>query len=94
MRSHIYNGDESDDRVEVLEAIAEWMDAWAENERAFNRNLILLVDFNIDRQWDDCYNAFVSTGLRIPAELEDQTRTIYDRPVDGEYVRLMSIECS
>ena len=94
MRSHIYNGDESDDRVEVLEAIAEWMDAWAENERAFNRNLILLVDFNIDCQWDDCYNAFVSTGLRIPAELEDQTRTIYDRPVDGEYVRSMSIECS
>jgi endonuclease/exonuclease/phosphatase family metal-dependent hydrolase len=46
----------------------------------FNQNLIVLGDFNIDRKDDPLYQAFVSTGLHPPTELEGLPRTIFDDP--------------
>jgi hypothetical protein len=44
----------------------------------WNRNLLVLGDFNLDRTDDPHFDAFLSTGLWPPAELNDAPRTIFD----------------
>ena len=44
----------------------------------WNDNLLVLGDFNLDRLDDPLYQAFVSTGLWPPAELNHVPRTIFD----------------
>jgi hypothetical protein len=66
------------DRIGELTAFANWMRGWAERPEDWNRNLLVLGDFNLDRSGDSLFNAFVSAGLWPPAELNDQPRTIFD----------------
>jgi hypothetical protein len=44
----------------------------------WNTNLLVLGDFNLDRLGDPLYEAFVSTGLWPPTELNSVPRTIFD----------------
>ncbi len=41
-------------------------------------------DFNIDRKGDALLDAFISTGLDIPADLQDVPRTIFSDPEKPE----------
>jgi hypothetical protein len=59
-----------------LQAIAQWLADRADDPDAFNRNLITLGDFNIDRRGDPLWEAFASTGLGAPKELDDVPRNI------------------
>jgi len=70
------------ERVPELKAIADWLAEWAKeiNEYNFNHNLIALGDFNIDRDNDELYNAFISTGLDVPEDLRGLPRTIFKTP--------------
>jgi len=70
------------ERVPELKAIADWLAEWAKeiNEYNFNHNLIALGDFNIDRDKDELYNAFISTGLDVPEDLRGLPRTIFKTP--------------
>jgi hypothetical protein len=63
-------------RAQELEKIAQWLDARANEPDEFNRNMIGLGDFNIDRLGDDYWYAFASTGLGAPKELQDVPRNI------------------
>lgn len=74
---HVTFGDQSEDRVPELNAIARWMADWAKQENEWSHNLIALGDFNIDRQGDPLWQAFTSTGLRSPDALNDVPRTIF-----------------
>lgn len=65
---HVLWGDRPDERTPGVRAIAEWLDEWARDVNAWNHNLIALDDFNIDRRGDERYDAFVSTGLSVPAD--------------------------
>ena len=65
-------------RLPEITAFAEWMEAWAKRKSDWNTNLIVLGDFNLDRIGNPLYEAFVSTGLYPPAELNDIPRTIFD----------------
>jgi len=67
------------ERIPELKAIAEWLAEWAReiNELNDNHNLITLGDFNIDREGDELYNAFISTGLDVPKDLLGLPRTIF-----------------
>jgi hypothetical protein len=47
---------------------------------SWDHNLITLGDFNIDRKGDALHDAFISTGLEIPADLQDVPRTIFSDP--------------
>src|SRR5215208_7064696 len=67
----------SQERIDELRAIAEWLSAWAEQEDEWNHNLIALGDFNIDRRGDPLYDAFTSTGLTPAPGLSDVPRTIF-----------------
>ena len=82
---HVLFGSKSADRLHELEAIAQWLAAEARDINAYDQNLIALGDFNIDRVGDPNYEAFVSTGLRIPAELEGLPRTIFGGNDAGRY---------
>ena len=65
-------------REDELEAIADWMTEWAKDTNAWDHNLILLGDFNIDRDQSELYQKFTEKGLRIPTYLRDLPRTIFD----------------
>lgn len=76
---HVYYGEtrqQREERAQELKGIAEWLAARAREPDDFNRNLIALGDFNIDRYGDPLWEAFASTGLGAPKELEDVPRNI------------------
>jgi hypothetical protein len=73
---HIKWGEASAERTPEIEAFAEWLADHADDPDEFNRNLIALGDFNIDRFGDPNWQAFVSRGLAPPEELLDAPRTV------------------
>lgn len=73
---HVIYGDKPQDRLDEMFAIADWASSMAQDLNTYHQNLIVLGDFNIDRAGDPNYEAFVSTGLRIPDELADFPRTL------------------
>jgi endonuclease/exonuclease/phosphatase family metal-dependent hydrolase len=77
---HVIFGHKAEDRVTELNWIAQWLANWAEQEDEWGHNLIALGDFNIDRKGDPNYEAFTSSGLRIPEKLGGLPRTIFDEP--------------
>lgn len=76
---HVIYGKKASDRVEELRGIAQWLKSWAMDMNSFDQSLIVLGDFNIDRRGDPRYQAFVSTGLKVPEDLEQVRRTVYDK---------------
>ncbi|WP_216698934.1 hypothetical protein [Arthrobacter sp. Br18] len=75
---HVLWGNNTADRLPEITAFAQWMRDWAKRPDDWNENLLVLGDFNLDRIGDPLYEAFVSTGLWPPAELQDVPRTIFD----------------
>lgn len=75
---HLLYGDSVNDRLPELRGIAQWMKDWATDVNAFDHNLILLGDFNIDNKGDARYEAFTSTGLSVPVELDPYNRSIFN----------------
>ena len=82
---HVIYGDKPAERIGELRAIARWMAEWAKEVNSWNHNLIALGDFNIDRNGDANYEAFVSSGLRTPPELHDVPRTIFSDSDKGKH---------
>ena len=56
----------------------------ARDINSWDHNLIALGDFNIDRRGDALHDAFVSTGLEIPQDLQEAPRTIFSDPQKPE----------
>jgi endonuclease/exonuclease/phosphatase family metal-dependent hydrolase len=77
---HVLYGESEGERVPELTAIAEWLAGWAKDVNGWDHNLIALGDFNIDRRGDALHDAFVSTGLDIPEDLQGVPRTIFADP--------------
>jgi hypothetical protein len=76
---HVIYGEDAGERTGELGAIAQWLADWAKRtSEDYHQNLIVLGDFNIDLEGDPNYEALTSTGLRPPAELRSQPRTIFD----------------
>jgi len=74
---HIDYGEESVERIPELKGIARWMADWAKRSSEWEHNLIALGDFNIDRQGDKLWEAFTSSGLTVPSDLQKVRRTIF-----------------
>ncbi|WP_104132522.1 endonuclease/exonuclease/phosphatase family protein [Cryobacterium sp. M91] len=75
---HVIWGADPTARLPEITAFAEWMRAWADRTDRWNQNLFVLGDFNLDRIGDPLFEAFVSTGLWPPTELNDIPRTVFD----------------
>lgn len=82
---HVIYGKDADERQPELTGIAEWLADWAKREKSWGHNLIALGDFNIDRVGDPLYQAFTSTGLRTPDELNEVPRTIFRKASEGKH---------
>ncbi|MBN1694740.1 endonuclease/exonuclease/phosphatase family protein [candidate division WOR-3 bacterium] len=82
---HVLYGKKADDRVPELKSIAEWLAEWAKDANAWDQNLIALGDFNIDRHGDKLYDAFVSTGLYVPDDMNEIPRTIFGSPKENKF---------
>ena len=82
----------SQERIDELRAIAEWLSGWAEQEEEWNHNLIALGDFNIDRRGDPLYDAFTSTGLTPAPGLSDVPRTIFQSGKEKFYDQIAWFE--
>lgn len=67
-------------RVPELKGIATWLSDWAGEINEWGHNLIALGDMNIDRRGSPLYEAFTSTGLTAPMDLNDVPRTIFAEP--------------
>lgn len=77
---HVLYGDRSEDRINELKGIAQWLSSWAKDINAYHQNLIVLGDFNIESRGDLLNQTFISEGLYIPEELqsEEVTRSIFN----------------
>ena len=81
---HVLYGEDEEERLPEIRAIAEWLAHWARDINSWDHNFIVLGDFNIDRRGDPLHDAFVSTGLDIPDDLQDAPRTIFSDPQKPE----------
>ena len=75
---HIIYGKKSKDRVSEIHGIARWLNDWAGDINAYDQNLIVLGDFNIDARGDLLDKTFLSEGLYVPDELQSLSRSIFD----------------
>lgn len=82
---HVLWGDSATDRLPEIEAFADWMSDWARRPREWNENLMVLGDFNLDRLGDPLFEAFTSTGLWPPAELNHVPRTVFGNDNDKHF---------
>lgn len=74
---HVLYGKNSADRIAELRLIAEWIYDWAKQLNRWGHSLITLGDFNIDREGDEAYQAFVSKNLFIPPGIRALPKTIF-----------------
>lgn len=77
---HVIYGKRAKQRLPELQAIADWLCEWAQDVNAYDQNLIALGDFNIDRSGDKLYQAFVSSGLSVPSDMNRAKRTVFSDP--------------
>ena len=78
---HIKYGKKSKDRIKELKGIAKWFAGWASNINIYHQNLIALGDFNIDKRGDLLSQTFLSEGLYVPDDLQNDkvTRSIFKK---------------
>ena len=73
---HVVYGTRASQRTGELGRIADWLADWAARTEEYGQNLVCLGDFNIDRQRDANYQAFVRRGLTPAPELNAVPRTL------------------
>jgi endonuclease/exonuclease/phosphatase family metal-dependent hydrolase len=83
---HILWGDRPSDRTPELRGAAKWLAQQADEPDEFNRNMIALGDFNIDRLDDPNWHAFVvEYGLSPPDKLLGVPRTVGETPTSHTF---------
>jgi endonuclease/exonuclease/phosphatase family metal-dependent hydrolase len=82
---HVRYGSRAKDRVGELGAFGRWLAKRASSGDDFDRNMIALGDFNIDKEHDANFEAFTAQRLTPPEKLRLQPRTIFDEPGKGHY---------
>lgn len=82
---HILSGNSPADRTPELRGAAKWLAEQADDPDEFNRNLIALGDFNIDKKDDALWKAFTEQGLTPPPEFDGKMRTLPTKDGKGNY---------
>jgi hypothetical protein len=57
--------------------IAQWMPDWSRRTNRFHQDPLVSGDFNIDREGDELWDAFTSTNLHVPQDLNNVKRSIF-----------------
>jgi endonuclease/exonuclease/phosphatase family metal-dependent hydrolase len=82
---HVIWGSNATERLPEIRQIARWLADWAAGGDEFGENLMTLGDFNIDRQADPLYQAFIATGLTPAPEHVGLPRTLFDDPIKKHF---------
>jgi len=82
---HVIWGSNAAERLPEIREIARWLADWGNGGDEFGENLMTLGDFNIDRQGDPLYQAFVATGLTPAPEHVGLPRTLFDDPIKKHF---------
>jgi endonuclease/exonuclease/phosphatase family metal-dependent hydrolase len=69
LTAHIRWGDKKKDRIAPLKLLAEWVDKRRRDKHVFDKDFIVLGDFNIPKVDDELFKAITSKGLKIPKGL-------------------------
>ena len=77
---HILYGSSPSSRIDELKGIAKWLSSWANSINAYHQDFIVLGDFNIDERGDLLDQTFLSEGLYVPPQLQNEgvTRSIFN----------------
>ena len=77
---HILYGKSPKSRVQELKGIAKWLSSWSNSMNVYHHDLIALGDFNIEERGDLLDRTFLSEGLYVPPELQNEnvTRSIFN----------------
>ena len=67
--AHIRWGSGPEARVEPLRVLAEWLATRRKEKYVFDKDILLVGDFNIPSREDPTFKAITSTGLRVPGGL-------------------------
>ena len=67
--AHIRWGSGAEARVEPLKMLAEWLDKRRKEKYVYDKDLILMGDFNIPDRQDPTFKAITSSGMMVPAGL-------------------------
>jgi endonuclease/exonuclease/phosphatase family metal-dependent hydrolase len=67
---HIRWGSGEAERVAPLKVLADWIDKRRKSESGFDKDIILLGDFNIPGTSSPTFKAITSKGLRVPTALQ------------------------
>ena len=73
---HIVWGKGAKQRTPEITAIADWLKDWSTRADTVGFDLLVLGDFNIDREGDANFDALTATGLTTPPELNAVARTV------------------
>ncbi len=75
LTAHIRWGDKKEDRIAPLKLLAEWVDKRRKEKNAFDKDIIVLGDFNIPKVDDKLFKAITCKGLKIPKGLRGKHGT-------------------
>jgi len=81
---HIVYGPNQSERVPEIRTLARWLDQWAKKSSIWDKNLIVLGQFNLDAEGGPLYQAFTSTGLTIPEDLR-RTPSLFTSNSDAPF---------
>ena len=70
LATHMRWGRTLKERATALKHLAEWIDDRRSSKSVFDKDIILVGDFNIPKVGDELYQAITSKGLQMPAALE------------------------
>ena len=76
---HIIYGDDPKKREKEIHGVARWLSDWASDINAYDQNLIVLGDFNIEARGDILDKTFLSEGLYVPDDLQKVSRSIFNK---------------
>lgn len=73
LTTHIRWGENEEERIVELKALAEWVDAKANEKSGEDKDILVMGDFNIPSEKSPLYKAVSAKGLKIPDKLLQST---------------------
>jgi len=70
LTAHIRWGSAEQDRIRPLKLLADWVDDRHKSENVFDKDIIVMGDFNIPSIGSEAFKAITGKGLRMPKSLK------------------------
>ena len=71
LTAHIRWGDGEEDRITPLKLLADWVDERHKSDSVFDKDIIVMGDFNIPTLGSKAFKAITGKGLQMPESLKE-----------------------